>query len=170
MEVGGSKRGMIESIVRFFNEDQWNYQILEPGNAIRAGYRGEHGTWICIARAEAESRRFLFSAGMGMNNAPQYRQAVMEYFTRVNCGLTVGAFLMDLNTGDVRFKAGIEAPDGTISTETVRATAITCVQAMDHYFPGVIEVIRGRLTPEAALARVENQPVEGTPARAVIQR
>lgn len=167
MEIGGSGGGMIDSVLRFFVEDQWHYQLLEPGNAVRAGYRGEHGTWICTARAEADARfassslRFLFTAGMGMNVAPLQRPVVMEYLTRVNCGLPVGGFVMDLNTGDVRFKVGVDVPDGVLTTAMVRSAAYTCVQTLDRYFPGVIAVIHGGLSPEAALARVEMEPVEG---------
>jgi hypothetical protein len=102
---------------------------------------------------------------MGMNIAPQQRPAVMEYLMRVNCGLPVGGFVIDVDTGDVRYKVGIDAPDGILPTSMVRAAAYTCVQAMDRYFPGVISVIHGGLSPEAALARVEMQPVENATTR-----
>ena len=171
MEIGGSGGGMIDSVLRFFVEDQWNYQLIEPGSAVRAGYRGVHGTWICTARAEAVSRdasgsrRFLFTAGMGMNIAPHQRAVVMEYLTRVNCGLPVGGFVMDLDTGDVRFKVGVDVPDGVLTIAMVRAAAYTCVQALDRYFPGLLAVIHGGLSPQAALARVVMQPVEGAASR-----
>ncbi len=160
MESSENGQPLMEIVLRFLNEDQWNYQKLANKPVIRAGYRGEHGTWVCYARVDEENQRFVFHSLLGLNIAPQYRQAVTEYLTRVNALLPVGNFEMDLDTGAVRCKTSLEAPEGELTVGIVRALAYTNVRAMDHYSAGVFAVVHGGLSPEAALARVEAQTVE----------
>jgi hypothetical protein len=84
-------------------------------------------------------------------NIPQpYHQAVLEYLNRVNYSLTAGNFEMNMDTGDVRFRASAETPDGELSVPVVRALAYTSVHTMDFYFSGVLAVVHGGLSPEAA--------------------
>lgn len=160
-ENGGS---LIEVVIRFFREDQWNFQKTDQKQVIRAGYRGEHGTWVCYARVEEESRLFLFNSLTGLNIPPQYRPAVVEYLTRVNSSLSIGNFEMDFHSGDVRFRTSLILPDN-ISTEggnivqMIRSLVYINTQTMDHYFPGVVAVVHGGLTPEAALSRIEATPI-----------
>lgn len=160
MESLGSDQALIDVVLQFFQEDQWNYQKIENKPIIRAGYRGERGTWICYARLDRENGAFLFHALMGLNIPPQQRGAVAEYLMRVNVNLPVGGFEIDFEHGDVRYKAGIFIPDDALNVSMVRTIAYASLRMMDHYFPGVLSVVHGGLSPEAALARVESQAVE----------
>ena len=162
METNGVGRPLLDVVLRFFLEDQWFYQKMDNKPVVRAGYRGEHGTWVCYARVEEENQRVQFHSLMGLNIPIPYRGAVLEYLMRVNYRLPVGNFEMDLDTGDVRCKTSLETPEGELSVAMVRALAYANVRAMDHFFPGVIAVMHSGLSPEAALARVEAQAVENS--------
>jgi hypothetical protein len=160
METHGNGQSLMDVVIRFFREDQWNFQQIENKPIIRAGFRGERGTWVCFAQVDDEHQRFLFHSVMGLNIPLQYRPAVAEYLTRVNYGLPLGNFEMDLDSGDVRFKTSIEVPEGELTVAMVRTLTYVNVRSMDHYFPGVLAVVHGGLSPEAALARAEAQVVE----------
>jgi hypothetical protein len=79
---------------------------------------------------------------------------------RVNMQLALGNFEMNFDTGDIRCKTGVETPEGDLSVAMVRSIAYANLRAMDYYFPGVLAVVHGGLSPEAALARVEAEAVE----------
>lgn len=160
MESSGSGQPLMDVVVRFFQEDQWNFQKIENQPVIRAGYHGERGTWVCYARVDEEIQRFLFHSLMGLNIPGAYRSAVAEYLTRANFGMPLGNFEMDLDNGEVRFKTSVEAPEGGLTVPVVRALVYANVRNMDHFFPGVLAVVHGGLSPEAALARVISQAVE----------
>jgi len=160
MESHGNGQSFMDVVLRFFREDQWDFQQIDDKPVMRAGFRGERGTWVCFARVDEEHQRFLFHSLMGLNIPSQYRAAVAEYLTRVNYGLPVGNFEMDLDSGDVRFKTSIEIPEDELTIAMVRTLAYTNIRNMDHYFPGVLAVVHGGLSPEAALARTETQVVE----------
>jgi hypothetical protein len=160
MENNGSGQPIMDVVLRFFQEDQWNFQKRIDKPVVRAGFRGEHGTWVCFARVDEDNRRFLFYSTMGLNIPAQYRAAVAEYLTRVNFDLPIGNFEMNMDSGEVRFKTSVEVPEGALDVSVVRALAYANVRTMDRYFSGVLAVVHGGLSPEAALARVETQAVE----------
>lgn len=160
MELNGDGQSLMDIVLKFFEEEQWNFQKIENKPVIRAGYRGERGTWVCYAQVDQENRRFLFYSLMGLNIPVQLRSAVAEYLTRVNYGLPIGNFEIDMDTGVVRFKTSVEVPEGELTVPMVRVLAYTNVRTIDHYFPGVLAVVHSGLSPEAARARVEVQPVE----------
>jgi hypothetical protein len=118
---------------------------------------GEHGTWICYARVDEEAERLTLHVMMGMEVAAQNRRDVLEYLNRVNYLLPVGNFEMEMETGSVRFRASVEAAG---SVFMVRRLAHHSIEAMDHYFSGVLSVVHGGLSPAAALAKANAQPVE----------
>lgn len=159
METSENGHAMLAVILRFFQEDHWSYQKIENKPIVRAGYHGERGTWVCFARADEENERLTFHAVMGLNIPAEYRLQAAEYLIRVNYGLPVGNFDMNLDTGDIRFRTSIETPGSAITVEMVRAMAYTTVRSMDTYFPGVIAVVHAGLSPEAALARIESEGV-----------
>ena len=166
MIYNGNGQPFMDVVIRFFQEDHWNYQKNTHNATVRAGYRGEHGTWICNAKLcvesqpGVESQRFVFYSHMGMNIPPLYRPAVNEYLMRVNYTLTLGNFEMDMDTGDVRFRTSIEILDRELTVDMMRSLAYANVNTIDRYFPGLLSVVHGGLSPEAALARVETQVME----------
>jgi len=160
MQTNGSGPLLLDVVLRFFQEDQWNFQTIEGKSLIRAGYRGEHGTWICYVRVEEENCLLLFHSSMGLNIPPEYRSAAAEYLTRANLLLPVGNFEMNMDTGDIRCKTSVETPEWELTVAMVRALAYANLRAMDRFFPGLLAVIHGGLSPASAIARVESQAVE----------
>jgi hypothetical protein len=160
MDLSESGQPLMDVVLQFLQEDRWHYQKVENKPAVRTGFRGERGTWVCYIMVDEAERRVLIHALMGMNFPRQFYSQINEYITRVNYRLPVGNFEMNLDTGDVRFRTSVEVPDGQISSGQVRALAYTNVRAMDYYFPGVVAVVHSGLSPEAALARVDAQMLE----------
>lgn len=151
---------LMDVVLQFFRENHWNVQKLDRQSVFRTAYRGEHGTWVCFIRVDEIEQRVTFYSAMGLNIPQPNRLAVIEYLTRVNYTLNSGNFEMDMDTGDVRFRTSIEAPDLRLSKEMIRRMVYTNVHCMDRYFSGVLAVMHGGLLPSAAFARVEAQILE----------
>lgn len=151
---------VLEIVKQFLTEENWQYQMLEKRPALRIGYHGEHGTWVCYAQVDEQAQRLLFYSWMGMNIPILYRAAVIEYLTRVNFALTLGNFEMDLQNGEVRFRTSLDCAEGLPGKNALRTCLYANVRCMDHYFPGVLAVVHSGISPQAAMARVERQITE----------
>ncbi len=158
--ANGMNQPWLELIIRFFQEDQWSFQRIEQKPVFRAGYRGEHGTWVCYIRIDVEQQKVLFHSLSGLNILPQFRFPVLHYLDLVNQQLSNGRFDVDIDNGDVLFKTTLDLADQDLTVDTIRSMAYENVRTMDRYFPGVVSVVHGGLSPETALARIEMTPVE----------
>lgn len=156
---GAGNESITNVILQFLQDEQWGFQQVNQQPVFRTGYHGERGTWVCYLRADEERRQFLFHVLMGLNIPPPSRAAVAEFLTRVNYTLVTGNFEMNMDTGGVRYRAGLDVPDGEMRIELLRALIYASLHNMDLYFPGFLAVVHAGLSPEAALARLESNAI-----------
>lgn len=88
--------------------------------------------------------------------AEEDRRRVMEFVTRANCGLKLGNFEMDLDTGVVCFKTtfcltGVPLPTRGAMTELVRGA----LSVLEDYGNALDDVVKGRKTPSEAVREAE---------------
>jgi hypothetical protein len=85
------------------------------------------------------------------------RLPVCEFLTRANYGLRVGNFEMDMNDGEVRYKASLDMQGGTLDPKMVMSLFATSGNNFDVYYPGLMRVIYGGISPEVAIRDIEIQ-------------
>jgi hypothetical protein len=141
---------------QFLQEDDWYPQPLTDLEAYRMGFNGRNGELRCFAQVRPELSQFLFYAVMAVKAPPEKRPAVAEFITRANFGLRIGNFELDYSDGEVRYKASLDFEGEALSHQFIRNTIYPAVQTMDLYLPGLLKVIYGGLSPEAAIAEVED--------------
>ncbi|MFC1573084.1 YbjN domain-containing protein [Candidatus Eisenbacteria bacterium] len=155
---GWQDRGSVfEAMCRFFDEDDWNYQQIETQNALLMECSGEHGTWRCLALARDEMDQFVFYSIREKPVPEAARMQVAELLTRVNYGMAIGNFEIDLADGELRFKTSLDVSESEvgITPEMVGHHVYFNVLVMDRYLPALESVIAGEATPEeAALVQV----------------
>lgn len=140
---------------RFFDEDEWPIQVLEEQGVVTTSYGGGGHTYAAIARVDEEQQTITFATLYGRLVHPEARLRVLEFITRANFGLPLGCFTLETETGEVQFRTSIDVEGFAPTPELVRNLVYTNCLAMDAYAPGLEEVLSGRLSPEAAVAAVE---------------
>lgn len=156
-ESMGQSGTITDAMVRFFTEDKWKFQRNEGEPVLRMGFKGKSGTWTCHAHALEDSRRFVFLSVMQSPVPEDKRLAVAEFLTRANYTLLLGNFEMDFSDGEVRYKTAIAVDDGGLTQAMIKVMVYTNVLSMDRYLPGIMSVIEGGASPEAALADIEEK-------------
>lgn len=149
-------RSMVDTVLQFFQQDDWRYQQLEGQPVFRLGFRGDNGSFDCFAKVVDERHRFLFYSVMESNVPPEKRVAVAEFITRANYGLAIGNFEMDYGDGEIRYKTSVDVEGGELTVEMVKTLVYTNLLMMDRYFPGIKSCVWGDATPEEAIARIES--------------
>ncbi len=90
------------------------------------------------------SRTVLFLSRMPINIPPQYRMEVCEFITRVNYGVVLGGFELDLDDGDLNYKIV-----GTVSRTTDLDQEAFCRllylgnSMLDKYASGILSILYG---------------------------
>jgi len=83
------------------------------------------------------------------------RAIVSEFLTRANYGLQVGNFEMDLEDGEVRYKATLVAEGVVPKAATMKRMMYPAILTMNRYYPYVLEICFGTATPKDAIAAAE---------------
>ncbi len=144
----------LDTIVAYLQADGWPVAVrTDVGEIVATKYEGRAGIWICEGRVDAH-QRFAFYSVAPITVPEDRRAAVAEYLTRVNAGLVVGNFELNLETGDARMKTSLDFEGETLSPGLVRNLVYANVRAMDHYAPGLVAVSEEGVEPAEAIARL----------------
>lgn len=80
-----------------------------------------------------------------------------EFLTRVNCGLILGNFELDMNDGEIRYKVCTGCDEWPASTETIRSSVYVPALTIERYGNGLLQVIYSDITPKEAYEQCGNR-------------
>lgn len=143
-------------IKNYFTATNWSFDELGNG-MLGADFSGDDTVWTCIANISEENRQFVFYSIFPAYISEQGRAEVMEFITRVNYGLSIGNFELDLQDGEVRFKTSIDVEGSELSFELWRHIVYLNVTTMNTYLRGIEAVAAGSITPLRMLEMIDKE-------------
>lgn len=146
---------LFDLLIRFFKENDWLATPLNEEPVLQLAFQGNNGRWLCFAQAREEMRQVVFYSVAPVQVPVDKRMAVSEFITRANYGLILGNFELDFADGELRYKTSIDVEDTTLSMELLQPITFVNVSTMDRYLPGIMGVIYGGLSAQAAVIQVE---------------
>lgn len=149
------KPSLFETVVKFFNDDDWPIQLIDGETALRTAFRGESGQWNCYARVREQHEQYVFYSISPMAVPENARGRVAEFLHRANYGMIIGNFEIDFSDGEVRYKTSIDVEGDTLSNALCRQVVLANIMMMDRYLPGLMSVVYGGVTPEQAINEIE---------------
>ncbi len=150
-----------DTLGQYLESDGWYPQQLPERYIYRMGFAGENGRVNCYAQIRIELEQFLFYALAPVKAPPEALPAVAEFITRANYGMRIGNFEMDYNDGEIRYKSSLDFEDEHLTPALIRNTIYPAVRTLDRYLPGLMQVIYGSATAEAAIAQIEGGEASG---------
>ncbi len=146
---------LFEAVVQFFEDDDWKFMEVAPGQALRLGVSGRNGEYDCYAIVNEERETFRFMSQIPIKVPENQRVLMAEFLTRANYGLTIGNFEMDFTDGEIRYKTSIDVEGDRLTSALVGNLVNVNILTIDQYFPGMMKVMYGGLSPEEAIAAIE---------------
>lgn len=134
--------------------DGWSTVSGEDGVSILTAAVCESGDVYTQTFWIAEDRYLVCYAAIAAAPPAGRLPALFELVARANNHLPAGAFEVDLESGEVRFRCAHYVDEGTPSDRTLLALVETTTRTMDSYAPAIRAVFAGA-APLAALAAVE---------------
>jgi hypothetical protein len=146
----------LETVKAFLDQEKWAYEEHPEGNALRMRFKGEAGEWVVVARDVDDGQKLLVYS-LPSNTIPADRRpAVAEALCRINYGLILGNWEMDVRDGEIRYKTSVDVRGVEPSVEMVQHLVFMNVVMTDRYLPALLGVAYGQQSPEAAVAAVES--------------
>ncbi len=149
------------SIVRDVIEEEGWYYTKDPNNtSLQMKIETNQGIWRCYAWTREEDKQFIFYSEVQDTFPSEKKCEVMEYISRVNQGLIIGNFEVDLRKKKIRYKTSIDVTGGFLTKSMAKNLIETNLMMMDKYIPWLYPVIAGEMSPEKAALRAEGIIIE----------
>ena len=143
--------GLIGIIEKHLRDDEWYYtKSADYPNQIDVPVIGKNTRLSCCFRVNPERDLIAFYVYIACKVPEGRRKEAMEYLTRVNFGLYLGNYEMNVETGDVRFKVSMDVEGGTVSTVMIKNMMDAGISIADRCNNGLMEVMFSHAIPAAA--------------------
>jgi hypothetical protein len=145
------------ALYQYFTSADWDFALDDAIPALLLRYRGQNGEWDCVAEAHDDDAQFIFYSECPVSIPAEKRPQLMEFLGRANSGLVIGNFEMDLNTGLVRFRTSLDVMGARLDHALVHNVVRWSVGMMDHYLPGIHDILAGKTSAAEAILAIEGQ-------------
>ncbi len=149
-------QSLFDVVLDFFKIREWPYDQLEGQTTLHMGYSGENGEWDCFAHVNEENQQASFYSVYPAKSNEDLRAAMAELLTRINYGMPVGNFEMDMDDGEIRFKTSLDVTDDRLSLALLTQLFEANLFLMDRYLPAIQSVLKDGAAPVDALGSVED--------------
>ncbi|MGE5455384.1 MAG: YbjN domain-containing protein [Methylocystaceae bacterium] len=153
---------VFEVMLDYFDSSDWKYTAISD-ETIRVDFSGDHGNYTCFAKELNPREGCLFYCTCPVKVPEHQRPEAAKYFTLANYGLIVGNFEMDWSDGEVRFKTSLYSNGQEFTSDLLEPLVWNNIVIMDKYFPGLMALLYGNLSAEAAVSMVEAE-TQGEPS------
>jgi hypothetical protein len=147
---------------RVYAEGGWPASEVVGGAGFTLDIEGTDGAWSALAITDDEADRFVFYSLAPVHATPDRMAAMSEFLHRINRGLVAATFELDVATGEVRLRTGIELitlprallEDDDVLQAIVQDLSAANVEVFDRYLSGLVAVSLGA-DPERVVAEIE---------------
>ena len=138
----------------YLNSQNWKFNYNSTKGLFTFNMSAKNFTGVrVVVQINDDS---IISYAMSPINVPEEkRQAASEFIVRANYGMKVGTLELDMSDGEIRNRTYIIAKDALPNLADVEKCVDFSFLVLDHYGKGLLPMIYGNLTPEAAVKLVE---------------
>jgi hypothetical protein len=153
------------TITAYLDEIGWQYAEVGDEVTVALSFQGSEHEWRCVAQA-LEGRSIALFYSLAPGEVPEGRRSkVAELVARANYGMLEGAFELNVDDGELRFRTSavlgrldgeVDFAPGGLASSLVAEAVEANVFTMDVYLGAFVRVVAGEATPEEAIKQVES--------------
>lgn len=143
MSEPSNGRLSLEAIQTLCHQEGWQAQPLLGKEGYALQFSMAHGLLTCQIEFLSTREELLITVDIPGEAKPPLQSAIVEFMNRVNVGILLGGFEMNLNDGFMRFKQGLSFKSAPFPLPMLRAACIHAVQTTDLYLPGITAILYG---------------------------
>ena len=155
---------IIEELKRYLEAHGCGFHLSEESAWVAFGFDAANGRWRTVA-GEDDHGRLVVLSFLPLNVPVDRRMAVAELITRINFGLGLGQFLLDLEDGDLRFMVTDPLCGGALAPEMIEEAMGAHELLVDAFLPAIGQVLFSNTPPKLALQTGHSIPATDASAR-----
>ena len=152
---------LLDSVAEFFTRDGWEFTRHDDEKRIRMVVNSDRGRWPCQVYVDAEERVVFFHSVWPLNVPADKRAKMAEFLMRMNRMSLFGSFLLDFDTGEIRFETYVFGNEETVDRDEMSAAVQQNLGMMNRHLDCISKVLSTDLTPaEAVTELVTGMPID----------
>jgi hypothetical protein len=128
---------LLDTVRAVLVSDGWKLLELPDGVGLVTTITTDDASWPLVVLADEEDQVVICYSVFPGRVPPGRRRAAAELLTRVNYGLAVGVFELDLDDGEVRLRTSLDVGAQPPSPDLVRSLVGRNVTVAERHFPAV---------------------------------
>ena len=130
-----------DAVTAYLDTRSWPYEV--QGSFIVSPVAGDSGSWTVYFELREEDEQLLVYSVVPDQVPPDRRTEAALFVTRVNSGLPIGNFELDLDTGEVRYKTSVDVEDTSLDEPLVDHLLLANIVTVDRYLIALASVTSG---------------------------
>lgn len=140
-------------IIKCLDDRKMKYGV--SGNAITLSLKIEGNLQECKEVILIDEGGIIFAVGCPLKATKEVYNNVVEYLTRANFGMKIGAFQFDYTSGEIRFNSYLYVSTDIPSSEDIVRYIFIGFYVMQRYGGGLVKSLMGFGEPEKDIAELE---------------
>jgi hypothetical protein len=134
----------------FFEKQKWEQRTIEHPSAVEVSFSHPRFPWKNYAQAKEDDRIFVYYSLCPENAPVAHRPAVAAFLSHLNFNSIVGAWEMDMESGETRYRSSIDLRGQPLTDALLLGVVQANHQAVLSHLPSLLQVMRGELSPRQA--------------------
>ena len=143
------------TVLSFLKNDGWPVVETKENQIFQTQFKGNNGQWNCYLHIFEDRKQLVFYT-LGENHIPPaHLQTVHEFITRVNSGMIIGNFELNLDHGGYRFKTSLDVSGDQLSEALVKQMVYANIVTMNKYVLGIDAIVTMNSSAIEAIKNIE---------------
>ena len=145
---------LADSVERYFAAEGWDVSRSANEPALRMGISTKNARWQCVVNVDEEEGIVFFHSVSPLKAPVAGRPRIAEFLMRLNRSIYLGHFVMDFDSGEIRFETYVHAENGSIGNDAMESFVNRNIGTMDKHVCDIARVISTEIPPAEAMAQV----------------
>jgi hypothetical protein len=132
---------MFDLVRDYFSQADWPARQAEDMAVLELDYTGKNGQWRCFVRVREQQQQCAVYSIPALHVPEDRRLVAAELLMRLNWGLAIGNFELDLDDGEVRYKTSIDVEGDRLSHALLARLVAANVETFERYLPAIGSVV-----------------------------
>jgi len=155
-------RTLTDSVEQYFTAEGWAVSRSVTESALRMGVSTKNARWQCVVNVDEEEGIVFFHSVCPLKASAESRPRIAEFLMRLNRTIFLGHFVMDFDTGEIRFETYAHGENGAIGSDVMETSVNRNIGTMDRHVCDIARVISTEIPPAEAMTQVLTGMAAGT--------
>ena len=145
---------LTDSVVQYFAGEGWDVSRSSSEPALRMGVSTKNARWQCVVNVDEDEEIVFLHSVCPLKAPAESRSRVAEFLMRLNRTIYMGHFVMDFDSGEIRFETYVHGENGTTSGGAMDSFLNRNIATMDKHVCDIARVISTEIPPAEAMTQV----------------